>query len=80
MSDTNDNFDWAALEADLGEQPIDVIDVTKFDNVELLDRFNQVNNELRTISELHIVRTDRGRELQSLRAALRITLADRGLM
>lgn len=84
MSD--DGFDWDALEKDVAgqvESPDDVVDVTKLTDLEALTRFHEVTEELKTLPggrEILIPRTDRGRELHSLRAALRVTLAERGLL
>lgn len=79
MTDTSDGFDWDALEADLGtiETPDDVDDATKLSKIEILDRVNAIDQELRDLSEMLHPRTDRGRELHSLRAALRVTLLNR---
>lgn len=78
----SDSIDWDALESEMAVHPEDepVIDITALGDIELLDSFHAVDRELRGLSEMLHPRTDRGRELHSLRAALRITLALRGLM
>lgn len=78
----SDSIDWDALEAQLEPDTTEpeVIDITLLGDIELLDSFHAVDRELRGLSEMLHPRTDRGRELHSLRAALRITLALRGLM
>lgn len=80
------DIDWDAFEQQMAdavnnvETDTDIVDATTLTDIELLDRFGKIDAELRERSEMLHPRTDRGRELQSLRAALRVTLAERGLM
>lgn len=76
-----DDFDWEALEAEFTtDKAGDVTDVSRLDDASLLNLFNDCNTELGQLREEMEPRTDRGREVHSLRAAARIELARRKIL
>ena len=79
MAPDPEDFDWASLEAQLDFETQEVLDVTQLNDVDLLSLERTLVEELKAREEMLNVRTDRGREVQSLRAAARIELAKRGI-
>lgn len=75
--DPDEEFDWSSL--DFLEEPDDVVDVKKLNDVELLDLERDLMEKLKNKGEMLNVHTDEGREIQSLRAAARIELGLRNL-
>lgn len=75
-----EDFDWSAAEAELDSTEPEVEDASKLTDMELLSRFAAVDAELRNLSEMLHPRTDRGRELHSVRVSLKVNLVERGLM
>lgn len=58
----------------------EVVDVTKFGDEELLSQFHSITREIKNRHEVLAPRTDEGRELHSLRAAMSVELRQRGLL
>lgn len=83
MTNTNsdDDFDWAAAEDSMREVvAAESTNVTLLSDMELLDRFQTVTDELRDRHEMLRPTTETGRDLHSVRGAIRVELARRNLM
>ena len=63
-----------------GVDTYEVVDVTKLDNDALLTRFHELTEQIKARREVLAPRTDEGRELHSLRAAMSIELRNRGIL
>lgn len=59
---------------------VEVVDVTLLGNEELLGRFHELTRKIQDRHEVLAPRTDEGRELHSLRAAMSVELRQRGLL
>lgn len=81
MSDTaDDGINWDALESDIlnlhdEDEVAKIVDVTTLSLPELIHRQVEIDDELKSLMELHFPRTERGRELHSQRAAIVIALS-----
>lgn len=64
---------------DAVEEPVDVVNVTELDDSKLIRLFSDVRNELFKLGEMMAPKTDRGRELHSLRTACLLETQRRGL-
>lgn len=77
----DDDDVWSALEDIFNEfDDGDVIDVTKLDDEALRSQFNSLTEKIKARREVIEPRTDEGRELHSLRAAMSVELRQRGLL
>ena len=65
---------FADTETDVSDQ---ATDFTKLSNLEISTMFNDVRNDLITMGEMLVVKTDAGRELHSQRTALLVEMAKR---
>jgi hypothetical protein len=72
-----DDFDPSL--ADLFVDTDEVLDVTSLTNSDLLDKYFDCDDKLLALREVRFPRTDRGREIHSLRAALRVEMLHRRL-
>lgn len=81
MTPDDDGIDFDALAAEIGEPNVtEVVNVQLLDDLELSDRYHQVTNDLMERQEALSQHTAEGRDLHSMRAALRIEMARRGLL
>jgi hypothetical protein len=77
MSTLGDDFNWAQLE-DIEIEGVD--DATKYDDVTLLTKFNELTEDLKTMGQALHPKTQTARDLHSWRAAILIELHKRGIM
>lgn len=77
----SDDFDWSAYEEQMSDiVDVDVDNVTELGNEELLTRFHKATEDLRALGQMLRPTTSEGRDLHSMRAALRVELAKRKMM
>lgn len=77
----SDDFDWDALENDMRDVvAAEAVNVTLLRDDELLTRFRDVTEELRVLGQMLRPNDEKGRDLHSMRGALRVELAKRRLM
>lgn len=79
----DDDFDFDALEAEMREafpNTTDIVNVQLLDEAELVDRYHAVTNALMERHEALHQTTDEGRDLHSMRTALRVEMSRRGLL
>jgi hypothetical protein len=72
-----DDFDPSL--ADLFVDTPEVVDVVSLADTDLLDKYFDCDDKLLALREVRFPRTDRGREIHSLRAALRVEMLRRRL-
>lgn len=77
----DDQDAWDELQNQLEDvaEPEDVIVVKDLNDNELVLRFSSVREELYSLDEMVFPRTDRGRELHSIRSAILVEMSNRGL-
>lgn len=66
--------------ADLFDEPLDestVVNVTSLDDLDLLNRYYDCDDQLLALKEVRFPRTEQGREIHSFRAALRVEMLRR---
>lgn len=77
----DDDFDWSQFDdIDSDVDALGVLNVTTLETMELLNRFQQLTEELKDREEALRPRTQEARELHSQRAAMLIELRNRGIM
>lgn len=79
------DIDWDSLEADMPAELSAIIanetlNVSLLSDIDLLEKFHTITDELRTRNEMLNPNTPEGRDLHSVRAATRIELARRKLL
>lgn len=78
---SDDFVDWSAFEDQMRDVVAgEVTNVQLLDSAELLNRFRDCTEELKNLGEMLRPSTERGRDIHSMRAALRVELARRNLM
>jgi hypothetical protein len=77
----DDDFDWSAAEDAMRDVVAqESLNVTLLNDMDLLEKFHSITDELRNRSEMLRPTTDTGRDLHSQRGAIRVELARRNLM